>query len=65
MIEITVVTAPNRPTFRVADSLSNQQISNEVARRFGPYHAERPFADPNVCGMPHSWTGKKVEAAAA
>lgn len=65
MFEITVISAPNRPTFRVSDKLSNRQISDEVARRFGAYHANRPFADPNVCGMPHSWAGEKVEAAAA
>lgn len=65
MFEITVITAPNRPTFQVSDSLTRQQIDNEVARRFGPYHVQRPFADANICGMPHSWTGTKVEAAAA
>lgn len=64
MFEITVITAPNRPTFRVADTLTNRQISDEVARRFGPYHVQRPFADPGICGMPHSWTGEKVQAAA-
>jgi|AGTN01.1.fsa_nt_gi hypothetical protein len=64
MFEITVISAPDRPTFRVPATLTNKQISDEVASRFGAYHANRPFADPDVCGMPHSWVGEKVEAAA-
>jgi hypothetical protein len=60
MYEITVFTAPQKPSFTIPLTATHREIAREVARRFG-FNIAPPLAS-STCALPHSWFGKKQAA---
>ena len=58
MLEVTVISRSDKPSFQISEGLSHWEIQREVARRF-QFATQAPFASSDW-PMPHSWLAVKV-----